>query len=77
MTGVDMARRVGKWWDEADELGYEKFAEMGGVVTDANAAEQAYFREKTAGVEAKVLAAISERGVDASAALKYFRSQLK
>ena len=50
---------------------------MGGVVTDANAAEQAYFREKTAGVEAKVLAAISERGVDASAALKYFRSQLK
>jgi TRAP-type C4-dicarboxylate transport system substrate-binding protein len=77
MTGVDMARRVGKWWDEADELGYVKFAEMGGTVTDASAAEQAYFREKTAGVEAKVLAGISERGVDAAAALDYFRSQLK
>ncbi|MEC8105215.1 MAG: C4-dicarboxylate ABC transporter substrate-binding protein, partial [Pseudomonadota bacterium] len=77
MTGVDMARRVGKWWDEADELGYVKFAEMGGKVTDASAAEQAYFREKTAGVEAKVLAGISERGVDAAAALDYFRAQLK
>jgi TRAP-type C4-dicarboxylate transport system substrate-binding protein len=77
MTGVDMARRVGKWWDEADALGYEKFGEMGGTVTDASAAEQAYFREKTAGVEDQVLAAIDGRGVDAAAALEYFRSQLK
>ena len=77
MTGVDMSRRVGKWWDQADEKGYKKFSEMGGTVTDASAAEQAYFREKTAGVEAKVLAGISERGVDAAAALEYFRSQLK
>ena len=76
MTGVDMARRVGKWWDEADALGYEKFAEMGGTVTDASADEQAYFREKTAAIEAGVLAAIDERGVDGAAALKYFRSQL-
>ena len=77
MTGVDMARRVGKWWDEADELGYAKFGEMGGTVTDASAAEQAYFREKTSGVEAQVLSAIDGRGVDAAAALEYFRSQLK
>ena len=77
MTGVDMSRRVGKWWDQADEKGYKKFSEMGGTVTDASAAEQAYFREKTAGVEAKVLAGINDRGVDGAAALKYFRSQLK
>jgi len=50
---------------------------MGGTVTDASAAEQAYFREKTADVEANVLAAINDRGVDGAAALDYFRSQLK
>jgi len=77
MRGVEMSRQIGKWWDEADQLGYEKFAEMGGVVTDASAAEQAYFAEKTSGIEAKVVAAASARGIDGTAALAYFRSLLK
>ena len=33
--------------------------------------------DKSAGIEAKVVAAASERGVDGAAALAYFRSQLK
>ena len=77
LTGVDMARRVGTYWDEADALGLEKFKEVGGKLTVASAADQAYFAEKTAGIEAKVVAAASERGIDAAAALAYFRSQLK
>ena len=77
LTGVDMARRVGTYWDEADALGLEKFKEVGGKLTVASAADQAYFAEKTAGIEAKVVTAASERGIDAAAALAYFRSQLK
>ena len=77
LTGVEMARRVGTYWDEADALGLEKFKEAGGKLTVASAADQAYFAEKTAGIEAKVVAAASERGVDGAAALAYFRSQLK
>ena len=77
MTGVDMARRIGNYWDDADTLGRQKFEEAGGVFTVASEADQAYFAEKTAGIEAKVLAAAGERGIDAKAALDYYRSQVK
>jgi TRAP-type C4-dicarboxylate transport system substrate-binding protein len=77
MTGVEMARTIGKFWDDADALGLEKFGEVGGKVTMASAADQAYFAEKTAGIEAKVVAAASERGIDGAAALAYYRAQLK
>ena len=77
LTGVDMARRVGTFWDEADELGLKKFKEMGGKLTVASAEDQAYFAEKTAGIEAQVVAAASERGIDGAAALAYYRSLLK
>ena len=77
LTGVEMSRRVGTYWDEADALGLEKFKEAGGKLTVASAADQAYFADKTAGIEAKVVAAASERGVDGAAALAFFRSQLK
>ena len=39
LTGVEMSRRVGTYWDEADALGLEKFKEVGGKLTVASAAE--------------------------------------
>jgi TRAP-type C4-dicarboxylate transport system substrate-binding protein len=76
MRGVELSRKIGKYWDEADDLGYEKFAEMGGTVTDASPAERAYYKEKTSGIEAQIVAAASDRGVDGKAALAYYRSLL-
>ena len=71
-----MSRKIGNFWDEADTLGRQKFEEMGGKLT-VRAEDQAYFAEKTAGIEAKVVAAATERGVDGAAALAYYRSLLK
>jgi len=76
MRGVELSRKIGKYWDEADDLGYKKFAEMGGTVTDASPAERAYYKEKTSGIEAQIVAAASDRGVDGKAALAYYRSLL-
>jgi TRAP-type C4-dicarboxylate transport system substrate-binding protein len=76
MRGVSMASQIGMYWMEADELGKEKFEEMGGKITDANAAEQAYFAEKTAGIEAQIIEAVNGRGIDGDAALAYYRSLL-
>ena len=76
MRGVSMASKVGEYWLLADKLGEEKFGEMGGKLTDASAAEQAYFAEKTAQIEAKIVAAADERGIDGAAALAYYRSLL-
>ena len=72
-----MARKVGTYWDKADALGLEKFKEMGGQLTVASAEDQAYFAEKTAGIEATVVSAASARGIDGAAALAYYRSLLK
>ena len=76
MTGVEMAKRIGAWWDEADVIGEKMFLEMGGTIVEASAADQAYYAEKTAGVEAKIVGEASSRGIDAAAALAYFRAQL-
>ena len=71
-----MASQIGKYWLEADVLGKQKFEEMGGKITDANAAEQAYFAEKTAGIEAQIIDGLNGRGIDGDAALAYYRSLL-
>ena len=76
MRGVKMAAKVGAYWDAADDLGMEKGLEAGLVITDANDADKAYFKELTASIEADVLAEINKRGVDGKAALAFFKSQL-
>ena len=62
-----MAAKVGAYWDAADDLGMEKGL-TGLVITDANDADKAYFKELTASIEADVLAEINKRGVDGKAA---------
>ncbi|MDA7599659.1 TRAP transporter substrate-binding protein [Alphaproteobacteria bacterium] len=76
IKGVKLAREIGEFWDAADALGLEKGLEVGLVVTDASDAERAYFKEKTSGIEADVLAAIDAAGVDGKAALAFFKSKL-
>jgi len=76
-TGVETARQIGKFWDEADAIGREQSAAGGSVVIDASDEERAYFKEKTAGIEAAVLAEIDSRGVDAKAAYEYMKSLLQ
>ncbi len=76
-SGVETARQIGKFWDEADAIGLEQSAAGGSVVIDASEEERAYFKEKTAGIEAAVLAEIESRGVDAKAAHEYMKSLMQ
>lgn len=75
--GVEMSRQIGKFWDEADEIGMKESLASGLVIIEANEEERAYFKDKTAGIEAEVLAEVESRGVDAKAALEFMKSQLQ
>lgn len=78
MRGVEMARWIGKVWDEADDYGREKaVADFGLNVVEMDADQRAFYKEKTAGIEAAVLEEVSGRGVDGAAALAYLKSQIK
>ena len=63
-------------WDEADSIGLREAKKMGLNIIEWSQAERDYFKQKTAPIEGKVLGEISSRGVDAKAALTYFKSQL-
>lgn len=76
IRGVELARTIGRFWDEADTIGKTESAKTGSVVIEASAEERAYFTEKTAGIQAEVLKEIDSRGVDAKAALAFMKSQL-
>ncbi|MDD9910041.1 MAG: TRAP transporter substrate-binding protein [Ahrensia sp.] len=77
VRGVDMARTIGRFWDEADQIGLEASKESGIELVEASAEERAYFKEKTAGIQAEVMKEVESRGVDATAALDFMKSQLK
>jgi TRAP-type C4-dicarboxylate transport system substrate-binding protein len=74
--GEALAGQIGKFWDEADTIGVSKAKEeFGLVITEAGEEDRAYFTELTSGIEAEVLQGLTDRGVDAQAALEYLRSQ--
>ena len=78
MRGVEMARWIGRVWDEADDLGRTKAVSDNGLqIIEMDADQRAYFKEKTAGIEATVLEEVGGRGIDAAAALDYLKSQIK
>jgi TRAP-type C4-dicarboxylate transport system substrate-binding protein len=77
MRGVEMARWIGKTWDDADAFGRMKATEDNGLQTiEMNAEQRAYFTEKTAGIEAAVIEEVNGKGVDAAAALAFLKSNL-
>ncbi len=78
MRGVEMSRWIGKVWDEADTLGREKaVADNGLNIIEMDPGQRAFYKEKTAGIEAAVLEEVNGRGVDAAAALEFLKSQIK
>ena len=78
MRGVEMARWIGKVWDEADTFGREKATMDNGLQTiEMDADQRAYFSEKTAGIEAAVIAEVDAAGVNGAEALEYLKSQIK
>ncbi len=78
MRGVEMARWIGKVWDEADAFGLEKAtADNGLQVIEMDAAQRAYFTEKTSGIEAAVVAEVDGAGINGAEALAYLKSQIK
>jgi len=74
--GVELTKTLGGMWDEADSIGLREAKKMGLNIIEWSQAERDYFKQKTAPIEGKVLGEISSRGVDAKAALTYFKSQL-
>lgn len=75
-SGEVLASQIGAFWDQADVIGTTKAKEeFGLVITEASAEERAYFTELTSGIEAEVLEGLTERGIDAQAALEYMRAQ--
>lgn len=78
MRGVELARTIGQHWDAADEVGRKKGVEEFGLnVIEMDADQRAYFKEKTAGIEAAVLEEVSGTGVDAAAALAFLKENIK
>ena len=76
MRGVNLARTIGWFWDDADKVGASAAASYGHELTIASDAERQYFKDATAGVTTDVLAKVSAKGVDAEAALAYFKEQV-
>lgn len=77
MRGVEMARWVGKIWDEADAFGLKKATADNGLQTiEMDADQRAYYKDKTSGIEAAVIAEVDGAGVDGAEALAYLKSQL-
>jgi len=74
--GVELTKILGGMWDEADAIGLREAKKMGLNIMEWPQSERDYFKQKTAPVTAKVLDEVSSRGVDAKAALDYFKSQL-
>jgi TRAP-type C4-dicarboxylate transport system substrate-binding protein len=78
MRGVEMARWVGKIWDEADAFGREKATADNGLQTiEMDADQRAYYKDKTSSIESAVIAEVDGAGIDGAEALAYLKSQLK
>lgn len=76
IRGVELSRTIGQFWDEADRVGMEQSAKGGSVIIEASEEERAYYKDKTADIEAAILAEVESRGVDAKAALEFLKSHL-
>ncbi len=78
MRGVEMARRIGQFWDQADLVGIAAAQkDFGLVLNEASDEARAHYKEATAGITADVLKEVDSRGVDGKAALEYMLSNIK
>ena len=63
MRGVSLSRKIGNYWDQADEVGKASAAEYNHELTIANNDERQYFKAKMGPVIDDVLAKINAVGV--------------
>ena len=77
MRGVSLSRKIGNYWDKADDVGKASAADYNHELTVASTEERQYFRDKMGPVIDEVLSSINSVGVDANAALAYFKEQVK
>ena len=78
VRGVEMARQIGQFWDEADLVGLGKSQEEFGLkINIASDEARAHFKEATSGIKADVLKGVDSRGIDGKAALEYMLSNIK
>ncbi len=77
MRGVSLSRKIGNYWDKADDVGRASAADYNHELTVASTEERQYFRDKMGPVIDEVLSSINSVGVDANAALAYFKEQVK
>ena len=77
MRGVSLSRTIGKYWDQADDKGKAAAAEYNHELTIASHDERQYFKAKMGPVIDGVISKIGAVGVDANAALSYFKEEVK
>lgn len=77
LRGVSLSRKIGNYWDKADDVGRASAADYNHELTVASTEERQYFRDKMGPVIDEVLNSINSVGVDANAALAYFKEQVK
>ena len=77
LRGVSLSRKIGNYWDKADDVGKASAADYNHELTVASTEERQYFRDKMGPVVDEVLNSINSVGVDANAALAYFKEQVK
>ena len=77
LSGDAMARRAGKAWNAAGEVGYKAMREAKVQISKANPKLVKEVREKTEKFESEWIASVNARGIDGEAVLKAFREELK
>ena len=77
LSGDSMARRAGKAWNAAGEIGYKAMREAKVQIAKANPKLVKEVREKTEKFESEWIADVNARGIDGEAVLKAFREELK
>lgn len=74
VSGEALALRAGKAWDVADQAGYDAMAAKGITLVRPEGAAADAIKAKLSVVETDALKRISEKGIDAAAALKALKA---
>lgn len=75
--GETASRMAGAAWDKSDEIAYEATRSTeGATIVNASEADQAAFMDIATEVQKKVLAELSDKGIDAQAAYDLIKSEM-
>ena len=77
VSGEAFAKMAGKAWDAADQVGLDAMKQNGNSIKTASPQLVAEIKAATKDIEADWVKRASAKGVDAEAALKFFREKVK